>query len=343
MSYLAATALTEYRLRKSGSSLDKQENRNSGYGVVQLALNDTPNLINASELTNARTGASRATKVVVMKKLAHTSGSTRTCTGATMTSESALVTVSWTTWTGGFHMLPAQYVNNDVAYVEDFMHKMGSMERDILTDLDGAGYTKLNTVKSTVNAADGNPFAFTSNEIIVPSADQHTYLGELYQTMYQNDFTGPFNVIGSPALIAANNFYSNQGQANATNTVYQFGDYNFFYSNRVSLTTDMRATFFVMPNGSLALLTWVDQDSKMRSRVNEGNYWDVASLPQAGFDIGLHYQKACFDGSTEVASGSEATMAEYFNFSFDYAYLTPYNSDSSTLAGPIYKGSIVAA
>jgi hypothetical protein len=142
--------------------------------------------------------------------------------------------------------------------------------------------------------------------------------------------------------MAANNFYGAQGQSNATNTVFQFGDYNFWYSNRVTLTSGARSTFFVMPQGTFGLLTWIDPDSKQKSRVNEGNYWDSIALPTAGFNVGVHYQKACFDASTEVAAGSEASMAEYYNISFDYCYVTPYNSSTSVLAGPIYKGSIMA-
>ena len=145
MAYLAATALLEYRQKYAQSNLDKQENRGSGFGLLSLAKRDTPKLITPQALINARGTAARLTKVPVLQKITYTPGSARSCTGATTNSVSALVTITWVTWTAGFHMVPSQYDNNDIAYVEDFKNKLFHLERKLAVDLEGAIYTKLDT------------------------------------------------------------------------------------------------------------------------------------------------------------------------------------------------------
>lgn len=340
MAYLAATALTEYRQKYAQSSLDKPENRGSGYGLLSLAKRDTPNLITPQALIDARTNAARATKVPVLQKITFTPGSTRSCTGATQASTSALVTVSWSTVTSGFHMIPAQYAGNDIAYVEDFMHKLNQMEHAIAKTIEAAIYSKLDTDKSATFTADGAPYNFVGNEIIIPQGDKNTYLSELYQSMYQDDFVAPFNIVATPQLMALNGYLLNQGNQNGVNTMFQFGDFSFDYSNRVTKSSGAHSTFFIMPTGSLAMLTWVDPDAKAKRRINEGNYYDSFTLPILGIDSGLHVQMACGDNSTEAGSGLEASVAENYNFSFDYALITPYISAG---AKPIYKASISAS
>lgn len=339
MSYLAATALNEYRHQYAASNLDRQENRGTGLGLLSLAKRDTPNLISTSTLIKARGTAERATKIPVLQKITFTPGSTRSCTGATQSSTSALVTVTWTTVTSGFHMVPSLYLNNEIAYVEDFKHKMQQMELAIAKQLDSAVYTKLNAVKSTTFTASDAPFAFASDVIQIPQAYKATYLSELYQSMYQDDFNGPFNIVASPGLMPVNQYFANQGAGNSANTVFQFGDFNFDYSNRVTLSGGANATFFIMPSGSIGMLDWVDPDSRAGMRISESNYWTTATLPMIGINSGLHYQATCGDNTTEGGAGLEASYIENFNFSFDYAFVSPYISAG---ASPIYKADLLS-
>lgn len=338
MALLSATALNEYRSQYATSRLDLQENRGSGFGLLALAKRDTPNIISEAEIVRARGTAQRATKIPVLQKITFTPDSARSCTPVTQGSTSALVTITWVTLFDGFHMVPSQYQNNEIGYVSDFNHKLRQMELSWAKTIESAIYTKLDTVKSTTFTADGSPFDFTGNVIQVPSAYQKTYLDELYASLQQDDFEAPFNIVASPGLRPVNNFFANQGQSNAENTVYQFGDYSFDYSNRVVKTTGAKATFFVMPQGSLGMLTWVDPDARMKSRISEGNYWDTFNLPTLGIEVGLHVSNACGDNTTEGGAGLEASLTENFMFSVDYGFVTPYISAG---ASPIFKGDLL--
>ena len=338
MAYLAATALNEYRAKYAGSNLDKAENRGSGFGLLSLAKRDTPNIISEAEIVKARGNAARATKIPVLQKISFTPGSVRTCTPETKYSTSALVTITWATLFNGFHMIPSQYENNEVGYIEDFKHKLQQLELQWAKTIEAAIYTKLDAVKSTTFTADGSPFDFTGSVIQIPAAYTKTYLDELYASLMADDFSAPFNMVASPGVMPVNNFFANQGQANSENTAYQFGDYSFDYSNRVTKTTGARGTFFVMPKGSLGMLTWVDPDARRKAKIAEGNYWDTFSMPMLGVDAGLHVLMACGDNGTEAGSGLEASVTENFMFSMDYAFVTPYISAG---AAPIFKGDIL--
>jgi hypothetical protein len=59
-----------------------------------------------------------------------------------------------------------------------------------------------------------------------------------------------------------------------------------------------------------------------------------------GIDVGMKYQDSCAENSAEAGSGYEASLQESFTFSFDYALVSAYNSDSATLPGVIYKAAI---
>jgi hypothetical protein len=339
MAYLSATALSEYRHQYSASNLDKAENRGSGFGLLSLAKRDTLNLISPQTLISARGTAARTTKVPVLQKISYSPGSTRSCTGATQDTTSALSTVSWTTITSGFHMVPSQYDNNEIAYVEDFKQKLFHLERAWAVAIDTAIYTALNAAKSTTYTATDSPYAFTSNVIQIPNGDKGTYLNELYQSMYQDDFTGPFNIVASPQLMAVNSYFGNQGAGNSVNTMFQFGEFQFDFSNRVSLSTGAHSTFFIMPTGSLAILDWIDPDSRANRRLSETNYWTNFNMPMLGMTAGLHVQMACADNASTYGSGLEASVTENYNFSMDYAIITPYISAGAV---PIFKADILA-
>lgn len=339
MAYLSATALNEYRQAYAASALDKHENRGSGYGLLSLAKRDTANLIPSQALVQARGTAARTTKIPVLQKIAYSNGTQRSCTGETQDTTSALVTVTWVTVTDGFHMVPSQYLNNEIGYIQDFQHKLRQLELSFAANLDAAIYTKLNTVKSTTFTATDSPYAFSANVIQIPNGDKGTYLNELYQSLWQDDYTGPFNIVASPQLMAVNSYFGAQGSANSVNTMFQFGDFGFDYSNRVTKSSGAHSTFFVMPTGSLAILDWVDPDSRAGRRINEGNYWTTFNFPTIGITAGLHYQIACADNASTYGSGLEASATENFNFSFDYALVTPYISAG---ASPIFKADVLA-
>lgn len=334
---LAATVLNDFVLAYNRSNLDLNEQRLSNYGAYEMFRKDTPNLIPGyQELIAGKTSGRRPTKIPVLNKLTYTTGSARTCSAQTKASTSAFVTPSWTTITGGFDMIPAQYTDNYIGYLDDFSHKMRHLQRTFAEAMDTAGAAHLEANKAAVNNADGNPYTVAANAMVVPQADNELFFNELGPIMGQNDLLGPFNVVGSSRLEALVRQYSSQGTSNAENRAFQFGDYSFAYSNRVTVNAGDRDTIYAMPESSLAYMPWVDTDAKMGHESGDGKEWMVQNLPLLDHPVGVLYQSTCGDKSATL-TGLDATLVESFLFSYDYVFLSAYNSSTGTLPGSIYS------
>jgi len=238
-------------------------------------------------------------------------------------------------------MIPAEHANNYITYQNAFNNKMLHLQRAILEDMDTAAHTHLNTNKTAVNAADGNPYTAVSNDAIVPAADNQLFFNELGSIFAANDLPQDgINVVGSPRYQALVREYSAQGTSNAENRAFQFGGYSFAYSNRVSVATGYRDSVYAMPQGSLAFLSWVDEDARQNHQSTDGKEWSTFFLPLVGIEVGVLYQSTCSNqgiSGTALATGLEATLSESWKFSFDYSFNSSYNSDTTTYAGPIFK------
>jgi len=340
MAYLAATVLDSYRAKYASQQMDVYEHRPSRYGAFNAYIADTPNLVNAAELEAAKASQTHAVTIPVINKKTFTTTTTRSCTGLTNSNVSAYVTPSWATKAVGFHMVPSQYGDNYIKYQDDFNKKIWDMQLHLLGELDTLAYTDLNTDKSTVNNADGNPYTVASDTMGVPFADREEFFNELESIMNQNDLYGEFNVVASPRVNALVRHLANQGSANGENFAYQFMGYTFQYSNRVTIAAGDFGTVFAMPKGSLGFLTWIDPDARMGLKAGDGKEWSTIYLPLLGFEVGLLYQSTCGDNSTEARAGFEASMIENFNFSFDYSFIGAYNSDTATYPGTIFKAGL---
>jgi hypothetical protein len=336
---LVATRLEEYTLSYDRSNFDAWEHRMSNYGAYATFLGDTENLLpGAGELIANRNAAVRTVRIPVINRKDFSTSSSRSCSAQSHELTSAYSTPTWTTLQAGFNMRKAEHWNNHISYQNAFNNKMQHLERAFLEAFDTAAYTHLNTNVSQVNAADGNPYTVVSNAMVVPAADNELFYNELGPIMNANDLpdTG-INVVSSPRNQALVREYSSQGTSNAENRVFQFGGYNFAYSNRVSVATTDRDTVFAMPVGSLGFLSWIDIDSQMGNTSTDGKEWSVASLPRVGIDVGVLYQSTCTDASSSIGTGYEATLSESWSFSVDYSHISAYNSDTASLAGVIYK------
>ena len=336
---LAPTLLNEFTLDYERSNLDANEHRLSRYGAYATFLKDTPNLIPGwQEFVEGRSTEARTARIPVIKRATYSTGSARSCTAKTAVNTSAFATPSWTTIVAGFRHLPAEYKGNYIKEQADFNRKMIDVQRTFLAAVDTAAYTHLNTNRSTVNNADGNPYTVAATSMIVPNEDNELYFNELASIMEQNDLGGEQNIVGSTRLSALVREYTSQGTSNAENRQFQFGDYNFAYSNRVTVAAGDRDTVFSMPIGYLAYLPWIDVDSQMRNKAGDGHEWMPVNMPLLGHQVGLLLQSTCADYSS-VVTGFEATLSQSFAFSFDYSFVSAYNSDTAALPGSIFKAN----
>lgn len=340
---ISATIMNEYRYNYAQSNLDKHEHRGSRYGAIEAYMGDTSNLLPAfMDIVNGRKSAAIATKVPVIQRDTFTLNAARTCSVVTKDSTSALVTITWATIQTGFSMVPSDYVDNEIAYQQDFTKKIERMQHTIKTQLDTLAVASLEANKAPKNNADGNPYTVAGDTMQIPKADEEHFINELPTIMQQNDlYDSAFKVVGSPRLGALLRFLGAQGAGNDENAAYQLNGFDWYLTNRVVPSAGMRDAFYIFPSGSVAFLPWVDFDARANHKSTDGKEWSEQFLPILGFNVGLVFQSSCIDNHS-AHTGMEATLKESWSFSFDYALVTAYNSDSVNLPGAIYKGELAS-
>lgn len=334
----ANTHLDEYRLGLERSNVDQFEHRFDKYGAYEAFLVDTPRTLpGAPELINQYDGH-RTVSVVVTQRQTLSTGSTRVCTMTTTQATSTYVTPSWTTIVTAFKMVPSEHKGNYISYQQIFDRQMMAVERAFLAALDTAAYTSLNTNKSTVNAADGNPYTVAANDMTVPAADNELFFNEIEGILMNNSLPADSIIqIASPRISALVNELGAQGPGNDANRAFQFGAHTFYYSNylgTIATAAGDRDQLFSAPNGSLFFLSYVDQDAQMGNKTGD-HEWSVQLLPKLGLNVGLLYTADCGDMSSLGGGASASSMYESFQFSFDYSFNVAY--DSGTLGTSVFK------
>jgi hypothetical protein len=342
---LINTHLDEYRLQYELSNLDKFENRTSIFGAFEAYKADTQYTIpGAAELVRNYDGH-REVSIPVIDRSTMTSTATRHCAPGTVVPTSTYVTPTWTTIEIDFNMVPAEHKGNYLSYQNVFTHQMDTMQRTFLAALDTAAYTSLEANHSAVNAADGNPYTVAFDSMVVPAADNDLFFNELNQVFLQNDLPiDNINVVSSPraatALVAELNA---QGPGNNANRAFQFGNKSFYASNRVTVAANDRDTLFASPQGSLAFLSYVDEQSRLGGDIGIWK-WSTEMLPKLGFEVGLLYKAYCTDMSAAAyGSANHTSIYEMFQFSFDYSFVVAYTSAASAIGSPIFKANFTIA
>ena len=348
---IAATYLQDLRAQYP-SQLDRNELRITQTGLVTMALEMTgsaSSIVSGDLLEKARNSEGRTLAVPVMTKNDITITNVRTCTIAADESNSAFVNVVWTTLVANIVMTPQQYKKNEIRYMEDLNKKIRETVEKLLVTVEEALDTALDTNKTQVYGSTivGDDFALAGGAIQVPSANADYFFNYLDPINYADDFYDTeINVIASHALMAPVNQFINQGAGNSENKTFQFAGKNFRFSNRVTNGAGKKSTFYFMPGGSLGLLTRVDGDSRDGSQATDGTVWFEDILPGMPFPVGIRYKSECKDESglnTDTALGHlTATLKEYWQISFDFGIVTPYNSDPANNAGAIRKVEFVA-
>lgn len=346
---LQATLLQNIRTKYAGT-LDKYEDRLSEYGAWGTFVRDTndiDSIVTPEIIESARGSIGNTLQIPVIDGGDITITNARTCTISDFENSSALVTVTFVTYQWGFTMVPAQYANNEIAYQQDLERKMIKAGKSLAQTLDTSAVAKLEADKTQImNSAligvGAKYGALVGDAIQVSSANTNFFFNDASTIMMEDDFSGRYNVIGSQSLRSIVNLYVNQGNANSQNSEFQFGAFDFGYSNRVSVDTagGKNSTSYVMPKGTLATFNRNTPDALAGTMINENNWYDIVRFPVVDLDVALHYQRNCADNSG-VAGGGQAYLSdsvkEQWIFSTDVAFVTAYNRDAVTLAGPIHK------
>lgn len=337
-------ALTNTLLQnmRAQSNLDKNEHRGSRYGALDLFMIETENpmgIISEDLKGQALTAIDRTLQVPVIDYDGTISiGSTLPATIADSENTSQLVTISFTTYSFGFTQVPAMFKNNEIAMERDFQVKMLKYINKLGATLDTAAVAALEAAKNQV-APNALGHTWASNILTASLANEEKIIGDVNAVMSSLDYYGNLHVVGNTGVQGLIGNLQQHGGYNDQNKQLQYLDKSMHYTNRIADAASRKNTAYVVEEGQVGMLHGFEYEALYNTRSRTGHEWGTDTLPGLNLPIGTYYYEGVGDYSSIVGGFTKGTrvMKRHFGFAVLIAFVTPYNSDASTIASPILK------
>ena len=342
---LIATRLQNWRVENP--EFDRNMARPLEYGALDFFIEQTNasnSIINPNLRQRAFESIGNTVQIPVINWDDDVSVSNvRSCVIGDDENTSALYTINWVTLAVGFTMVPALYLNNEISYEHDFARKMEKVCRALATAMDEQAIAALEANKSQV-FKDSLYYSVSSNVIQVPWTARMDFLSDLNSIFRANAYPGTLHVVGNTGIDSIVRKLAEHDIYNDVNKRLEYSNKVFHYTANIANEDGKFATAFVVEDGNVGVLTRVDREALLRTRMNF-HEWDVVRLPFIDLPVGSHYYTAVGDQSG-IAGDASADMTcagkEYFGFSVDMAFLVAYNSAPDEVANPIAKVEVAA-
>jgi len=331
---------------RAKSNLDKNELRPSRYGALDLFMvqSNDPSGILTPELkqTAERSIGSTLQTPVFDFDGTITIGNTRSATIADSENNSQMMTITFATYSWGFTIVPAMYMNNEMSMQADFERKFNKYLYKFAETLDTACVTALGAGKTQV-FKDSLLYTVTGNSLQVPLASKDNIIGDLNPIMAANDHFGQIHLLGNAGVEATIRKLTQLGLYNEQNKQLEYSDKILHFSTRITNALNKYATMYAVQGGSVGMMTRFERECLMGTVSRTGHEWGIDTLPMLNFPIGTYYYESVGDfNAIAGAATADLTRArkEHYGFAVDVAILTPYNSAPSTIASPIVMAEI---
>ena len=332
--------LTRIQNIRANSNLDKFEYRPSRYGALNafMVQSEDPTGILTEELKQkARTSIGNTLETPVIDYDADiTIGSTRTVTIADSENTSKMVQITFATYSWGFTIAPAMYMNNEIGIQKDFETKMMKYVYAFAKKLDEAALATLAANKTQV-LKNKLLYNWSSNAINAKWTERENVFGDLEVMMGANDFYGQLHIIGDPGVESIMRKLQQHGLYNDVNKQNEFGTKVVHLTNNIA-AGGKYAQGYAVSAGSLAMLTRFERDCLLGTVSGDGHEWGIATLPLLNMPVGTYFYDSVGDYK-DIAGAATADMTrtrkEHYGFAVDVAFLTAYNSSPTALASPI--------
>lgn len=333
--------LTRIQNIRSNSNLDKYEYRPSRYGALDAFIqqsNDPTGILTEELKQKARTSIGNILETPVIdydKDI--TIGNTRTLTIADSENTSKMVQINFSTYSFGFTIAPAMYLNNEIGIQKDFETKLMKYIYKLAQKLDQDALAKLAAAKSQVI---NNPLLYdkTGNIINAKWTERENVFGDLEPIMAANDFFGQLHIVGDAGVESIMRKLQQHGLYNDVNKQNEFGNKVIHLTNNMPLAAKKYAQGYAINSGSLGFMTRFERDCLLGTVSGDGHEWGIATLPLLNIPCGTYFYDSVGDYSAiagDATADMTRTRKEHYGFAVDVAFLTPYNSDAKTLASPI--------
>ena len=334
---------TRMQNMRSTSNLDKNEIRPSRYGALDVFMQQsadpagilTPELRQKAEQSIGRT----LETPVIDYDAGITIGNTRSVTIEDSENTSKMHTITFATYSWGFTIVPAMYMNNEISMQRDFEAKMNKYLYAFAKKLDGVCISALGAAKTQV-FKDSLQYTTTGNVLESSWDERDGIIGDINPIMAANDHFGQIHLVGNGGFESIIRKLAQSGLYNAENKQLEYSDKVLHFTNEIVNAEGKYGTAYAVTDGMLGLLFRFERESLLGTRARTGHEWGIENLPMLNIPCGTYYYESVSDVSG-IAGAATADLTrglkQHYGFAVDVAVVTPYNSDPTTNASPIIQ------
>lgn len=334
---------TRMQNMRSTSNLDKNEIRPSRYGALDVFMQQsadpagilTPELRQKAEQSIGRT----LETPVIDYDAGITIGNTRSVTIEDSENTSKMHTITFATYSFGFTIVPAMYMNNEISMQRDFEAKMNKYLYALAKKLDGVCISALGAAKTQV-FKDSLQYDKTGNVLESAWDDRENIIGDINPIMAANDYFGQIHLVGNGGIESIIRKLAQEGLYNDKNKQLEYSDKVLHFTNEITNAEGKYGTAYAVTDGMLGLLFRFEREALLGTKAKTGHEWGIENLPMLNIPCGTYYYESVSDVSG-IAGAATADLTrglkQHYGFSVDVAVITPYNSDPTTNANPIIQ------
>lgn len=333
--------LTRIQNIRANSNLDKFEYRPSRYGALDcfITQTDDPTGIITPELKEkARTSIGNVLETPVIDYDGSiTIGNTRSVTIPDSENTSRMVQITFATYSFGFTVTPAMYMNNEIGIQRDFETKMMKYVYKLGQKLDEDALAAIAAAKTKV-INNGLLYDTTGNVVNAKWTERENVLGDLNVIMGANDFYGTLHLVGDAGLESIVKKLAQKDLYNEVNKRNEYGDKIIHLTNHIAASSGKYAQGYAINSGAVGMLTRFERDCLLGTVSGDGHEWGIATLPLLNIPCGTYFYDSVGDYNAiagAATSDMTRTRKEHYGFAVDIAFVVAYNSDADTLASPI--------
>lgn len=307
----------------------------TGAANAIIASTDYAVLGGRSTIESMKKSSEQTVKLPVLTKMTSDGGTARSCASSTADSDSAMITLTYSTLTEGFYMSELLHANNDINFQMALRHKLAEKMKIIMQRYEVIAAAYLESNYSLVNLSTQGTTALSAITNIAV-ANKSEYFSRLYTGMLQNNFSGPFYHVHSMGLMNQIMLQQNEGSANQNNLAPQQDGFTHFGTNLVPTTGTTSGTSFVFVPGTVGVVNFNNPLHRSNRTVGQDTWTTIANpfAPDLAFDLKI--KEACTDNSgTQATRGADLTTK--FELVLEYANFKAYTSNTDT---GIYKAQL---
>ena len=338
--------LTRIQNTLANSRLDKYEYRASRYGALDAFMvqsNDPTGILTPELKEKARTSIGTTLQTPVINYDAGiTIGSTRSLTIADSENTSQFVNITFVTYSWGFTIAPAMYMNNEIGIQRDFDTKLMKYAYAVAKKLDEAALSILAADKTQV-LKNKLLYDFSTKALNAKWTERENVFGDLEVLMGANDFYGQLHIIGDPGVESIMRKLQQHGLYNDVNKQNEFGNKIIHLTNNLAADSDKYAQGYAVNAGSLGMLLRYERDCLLGTVSGDGHEWGIATYPVINMPVGTYFYDSVgnySDIAGDATTDMTRTRKEHYGFAVDVAFITAHNSNKDTLPSPILSFNV---